>query len=668
MHWVAAILIAAPGSGSPPADPPIIITGERAKRTSKETGSSHEVYQAGELDHSGAGSVEEFLSRIPNIQEGSLGMAPAIRGQDGTGAVRDLPAFTAGLTPRTTLQIDGREAGYFEMIFGVAPLWDVRQVEVFRGPQMVTQGRNAIAGAIFVTTKDPSFEREIRGRALLGTSGLRSLAAVTSGPINEQVAFRFSGEWRKSRPFTDIGNNMRGASPDQINHLVGRAKILIEPRTAPWLELRLGYQHVESQSPQSQVASPPFEDRKNPSAAYGIFGISVDAFTARANMDLGNSIDGEITVTAGRTRSRRFAPPNFGEARVMNRDRSLEARLERKYDRGRWATGLYLINGSTDQKIDLSRIVGIGEFRQRRTSLGIFAEVERRSGDVTASGAIRMQYDRQQRVGGFAPDHPDLALDFDIETTSLLPKISIAWDVTPQWRIGALLQQASAPGGGYLPLTLESTGLFDKERLTDFEFFIRGSFDDGRGSFSLNAFKYWMKDQQRSFPRAVRIPGVPVFTLAEVTNVPRSTSRGVEANARWALTPQIVLSGGVGLLDTEISKSDGQPGLANGNKLARSPWLSGQGAIEWKPTENWRASLRFGGRTGYYSDDANSPTRRVKGHWTLDARVEKAFGKARAYAYASNVLNNFGINYFLTEVVAELAPPRQVGIGVDMEF
>ena len=75
--------------------------------------------------------------------------------------------------PRVTLQVDGRAVGYNEFVFGTAPLWDVSQVEVFRSPQTTTQGRNAIAGSIFINTRDPTYAWEGKGRLIVGDRDLR---------------------------------------------------------------------------------------------------------------------------------------------------------------------------------------------------------------------------------------------------------------------------------------------------------------------------------------------------------------------------------------------------------------------------------------------------------------------------------------------------------------
>ena len=113
---VMLLLAAQPGSPPPapvPAPPPrsepepdIIITGERRPRRMRDTAASVAVFGAADLDRlPAADRLESLLPMVPNIQLGSGGEAPTIRGQDTTGVVRDLPAFLGGTRPRTTLQV-----------------------------------------------------------------------------------------------------------------------------------------------------------------------------------------------------------------------------------------------------------------------------------------------------------------------------------------------------------------------------------------------------------------------------------------------------------------------------------------------------------------------------------------------------------------------------------
>ena len=156
----------------------IIVTGERHSRTAIDTPSSVAVATSEDIDAASADRVEDLLANIPNVQLGSGGEGPAIRGMDSTGVLRDLPAFLGGTRPRLTLQVDGRDISYNEFAFGTAPLWDVARVEVFRSPQTTTQGRNSIGGAIFVETSDPTFQWEGRSRAIISSENAWQASAA----------------------------------------------------------------------------------------------------------------------------------------------------------------------------------------------------------------------------------------------------------------------------------------------------------------------------------------------------------------------------------------------------------------------------------------------------------------------------------------------------------
>ncbi len=114
-----------------------------------------------------------------------------------------MPAFLGGNRPRVTLQVDGRPVSYNELAFGLTGLWDAAKIEVFRSPQTTTQGRNAIAGAIFVETAAPTFDWH--ARAIIGDAETRQVSVVFSGPIvPDALAFRAAADLRRSAPASHI--------------------------------------------------------------------------------------------------------------------------------------------------------------------------------------------------------------------------------------------------------------------------------------------------------------------------------------------------------------------------------------------------------------------------------------------------------------------------------
>jgi iron complex outermembrane receptor protein len=63
-------------------------------------------------------------------------------------------------------------------------LLDIAQIEVLKGPQGALYGRNAVSGAIIVTTKAPSEDFEGSVKLGVGTNGIQSFSGVASGGLS----------------------------------------------------------------------------------------------------------------------------------------------------------------------------------------------------------------------------------------------------------------------------------------------------------------------------------------------------------------------------------------------------------------------------------------------------------------------------------------------------
>ncbi len=107
----------------------------------------------------GATQVSDLLKMTANVLDTGIGNdIPTIRGIDGSGPANGANAFLSGTRPRMNLSLDGRSLTYNELAVGPQSLWDMQRVEVYRGPQNYIQGRNAIAGAVVMSSKDPTFD------------------------------------------------------------------------------------------------------------------------------------------------------------------------------------------------------------------------------------------------------------------------------------------------------------------------------------------------------------------------------------------------------------------------------------------------------------------------------------------------------------------------------
>ena len=444
----------------------IVITGERATRSLKETQSSVSVATARELEAASADRVEQMLQLIPNVQLGGGTQGPAIRGQDTTGALQALPAFLGGNRPRTTLVVDGRRQTYNEFVFGAAPVWDLNRIEVFRSPQTTTQGQNSIAGAIFVTSNDPTFEPEARVRGMIGNYHVREISAVASAPLTRDVAVRIAGDFRYQRTTSHIADRVVGADPNHDVFGLARAKLLVKPRGLPDTRLLITYAHTESQAPQIVGLTAPFRDRRDKSGLYGTFRINVDSLTATAHHALGRDLVADVTLTAGDSHATRFAFPGLGQAHIGGRDWSAEGVLNWSLQGSQHAIGgVSLSHLRLKQVIDLSRLSGIGRFHDTQDSFGLFGEANwtvMRGATLTAG--LRYQQDRQERSGVLGTAAQGIPLDFDRTFHAWLPKVSLAYDFNPDLRAGVLVERAYNPGGTTLRFDTGQPDNFEAER------------------------------------------------------------------------------------------------------------------------------------------------------------------------------------------------------------
>jgi len=128
--------------------------------------------------------------------------------------LQDMTNFTPGLVyssvlDRVTLRGVGRQTnllsadaavttyvdGFFttSAVEASKPPMFVSNIEVLRGPQGTQQGRNAIGGALLVTTARPSSTPHSEARVTVGNYGYSDVEAYVTGPIADGLNFRLQG-------------------------------------------------------------------------------------------------------------------------------------------------------------------------------------------------------------------------------------------------------------------------------------------------------------------------------------------------------------------------------------------------------------------------------------------------------------------------------------------
>lgn len=646
----------------------IIVTGERVRRSIKDTASSVEVVSARDVELASANRLEEVIELVPNVQISSGGEGPTIRGQDTTGPTRDLPAFLGGTRPRTTLIVDGRAISFNEFVFGTTPLWDVERVEVFRTPQTTTQGRNSIGGAIFVSTEDPSFQSQYRVRVIVGDARTRQFSAAAGGPVvGDEVAWRLSGDYRDSRGSSRIVDVVAGADPNVDQYGLLRFKLLAKPSRLRGARVEVTLSHAQSKSPQIEGVRSPFRYRRDPVDGYGTFHTNVDSGIVSLALER-EAWALSTVLTAANGHIRRFAPPGLGETQVHSRDWSGEAIANwTPLQSLRASAGLSHYGSRLNQYINLSQLAGVGRFRDHQSSTGVFGELNWSVADHgTLTAGLRYQQDQQDRIGTLAAKSP-IGLDFHQTFSAWLPKLSFAYDFTQEVRAGLLIERAYNPGGTTLRFDTGKSDYFGAETLWDYEVFTRASLFSNSLTVSSNAFFYDQRNAQRAEPIVIVAPTGALVTFADLFNVPKARTYGLETDLKWRANSRLSVRGGIGLLRTKIVDA-GSMLQFTGKTFQRSPQFSASVKVEWSPLKQLRISAQLRHNSGYFSDELNTPNRRIDGWTKVDARADWDTGKLRLFAYARNVFDRFYLTYLFSSNFGTAGDPREVGLGLESRF
>lgn len=173
----------------PRANSEIIVTARRRQETAQEVPLAISVVGANQIESTGNFNILKLQQLAPTLQVYSSNP-------------RNTSVNIRGLGVPFGLTSDGFEQGvgiYVDDVYNsrvaaaVFDFLDVGQVEVLRGPQGTLYGKNTTAGAINITTNQPTFDFEGRAEVSAGNLEFKQAKAALSGPLSDKVAVRVAG-------------------------------------------------------------------------------------------------------------------------------------------------------------------------------------------------------------------------------------------------------------------------------------------------------------------------------------------------------------------------------------------------------------------------------------------------------------------------------------------
>ena len=667
LSGLALLLLAGPALAEDTALSEVVVTGEKVRRSLRDTASSVSVTSGRDLDRRvDIVTTSDLLSRIPNVVTVEpSNLAPAIRGLDGTGPAQGADAFFAGTRPRLNTQVDGRTLSHNEAIFSDATLWDSESIEVFRGPQSTLQGRNAVAGAVIVKTRDPTFDWSGTARAIVGSRETRQVSGAISGPIvADQVAFRLSGDWRRSDSFTDFTPYEGVGDPGESESLALRGKLLIQPAAAPDFRALVTISHLEAHAPQTADVSYPFDDHVASYPFQPRFRTRATSAIVEASQGFGPGLSFEVLASATDLQVQRYAVAGDGNAKIDGEELVLEPRLRfgQQGDRFRGFVGAHVFRADQDEYIDM---FGGGPFDDRTRTYAAFAEgivALIPALDLTLGG--RLEREERRRTGGVGP----FLIDFDATYEVFLPKASLAWRVNDDVTVGVLASRGYNGGGaGFTYEAPFESYTFKPEFVWNYEAFARLALADGRLNIEANAFYDRYRDLQLPFD----LNPDPALWSSVVRNADRAESYGAEVTARVLVIPGLEAYGTAGLLQTEVTSYPGSG--VEGHELPRSPAASFDVGFDYSHSSGLELGADARYSESYFSAIDNAPRGKVDPFWVANARAGYRISNLRLFASVTNLFDETGPVLLypgatFADDTATILTPRTFPVGLQVDF
>ena len=651
----------------------ITVTGEKFERSQSSTASSTSVVTAEQLKREpNLLSATQLLKRDVNILDTGLGNdLPTVRGVDGSGPAVGAVAFFAGSRPRLNMQIDGRTSSYNELAFGTKSLWDMKQVEIYRGAQSYAQGRNAIAGAVVMTSNDPTQEWEGAAKLNMRNHRLVQTAALISGPVvKDELAFRLSVEHQQRETAVDLPHYDPVGNPRWFKATNTRAKLLWTPSALPDLYSRLTFNHFNAQAPQSETELQPNSPRYTPErpvfqtrSASTIWDIGYqlsDHWKWENKLVYTHFIHDRKTTSPFNT----ALPPNRRgvPARVDGNEFQIEPIVKYESEKYRGLFGLFYFNAKQDESVTMlngriARTPITTNFNDKTKTKAAFGEITF-TPDIPFELTLSARYEQEhhQRKGKSAM----FSINRDKKYNVFLPKADIAWKMNDDQRLGFKVGKGYNPGGAGVTFGVPYTSYeYDAEYVWNYELYHRWTSTDKRLRINSNLFYNDYKDMQLPFtlgPNSI-----------EIRNADKVVTYGAEINTEWQATEKLALNAGIGMLKTDIKRYPNS-GI-EGNKLARAPSFSGKLGANYRLLDHLEIGTNYSYNSSYYSTADNLANGKVGHYDQLDVYLAYDFKHARITLYADNVLNSRK-DILLVPRSGDITrqPERQIGLSTELRF
>jgi len=597
----------------------IVVTGDFQRESIQTLSASASLFSEDEINQRGASYLDEMLGSAANVNfasGASRGRYIQIRG------VGLRSQFVDPINPSVGLVIDGIN---YSGLGGSSLLFDIDQVEIYRGPQGTRFGADGMAGMIQMgsakATSDPSLKLQVGA----GTYNTREAGIAASTGLTDDTSARVSYFRRKSDGYVD--NLYLNDETQNQDEQVARFKInsqltkhLNTELNLHYIDINNGYDAFTLDNSRNSVADEPGQDNQQ-SYAIGVNNTytGFDAFDVNLNL---SAIDTELLysfdedwvcndTSEPKLCAAGLHPDGYRSTDLYSRDRDDQSvDLQFNSKTGNWVAGIYYQNRDVDLERQYTWLASPFSSTYETSNVAVYGQVATPIGPKTTliTGLRVEQYQGDYTdSNGFIQDTDDVMVGGKIALEyQVIDRTMIYTSITRGYKAGGInseaLAKAKDEGLNLSADFFQQHTSFDPEYLWSGEFGVKGSSLDDKFTLRLAAFYMHRDDIQL---KAWQVEGQQ-FT-GYVDNASSGSNYGLEVEGSYQLTDNLFLTGSAGYLNTEIDDFVTQSGLnQDGREQAQSPKYQYAFTARYNFTNAFYAMVGIEGKDDYYFSDSHN--------------------------------------------------------------
>ncbi|MGY9041451.1 MAG: TonB-dependent receptor [Alphaproteobacteria bacterium] len=702
----------------------IIVTAEFNEINPFNLPLSVSVLSSNDINQRNASHLEDMLFMTPNVNYStgsSRGKFYQIRG------IGERSEFSEPVNYSVGIVIDGID---FTGIALGASTFDIKQVEVLRGPQGTLYGANALAGLINMVSNDPTevFYSELTG--LISEYGGRNIGAVISGTSDNKFGYRVGIKNSKSNGYID-NIYLNKDDTNNLDETIAKAKFT---KSADNTELVLnifyadidnGYDAFSLDNTRETYSDEPGYDRQKTSASSFKFekrlqnNNRIELLMSYANSDLEYAYDEDWSNTEICNNTSCDSSiygfdwwySSFDSFERDNKNHSIDIRYISDSEIFPWVIGVY----NRDQDVNLIRQYTYLENNFKSSfdtkNSAIYGQIDANINQkVKVTTGLRFEKRKADYLdnNGPAPEgffciaiypRPESCLFNNRYSNSENfwgGKIAIQNQINKKTMIYALLSRGYKPGGVNIGGKVNQENLnYDSETMWNYEAGVKTSIMDNTLFIQASVFYQDRDDVQTkqsliaSIKSGIEGGECPCSFTDYIGNAASGSNQGLELEILWLITDRLEISSSLGILETEFKnfqsyshiEADPSNGLAfdlSGRDQSHAPNYQFNFFLNYKINENIFINFNVESKDKFYFSDrhsAQSDSYTLLNFligYKLDSWEINVFGKNLTDEdYATRGFGSFGNDprkFFVTEPYDQYASPRVIGVSGKKSF